>query len=91
MQEQLVAANQAELEKSERIRDLEKEIETLKEQLAASIPKPTEELDKEPPVEPVEAPAEGEPTSPRKRPVKKGALSAKAKARPKPAARGEHY
>lgn len=89
VQEQLAAANEAEAEKSDRIRDLEEEVATLKEQLAAALSKPeAEEAEVELPVEPVEVSAETEQQGPTRRSVKKSALTANAKAKPKATSRG---
>ncbi|KAL8438827.1 hypothetical protein Efla_003864 [Eimeria flavescens] len=79
MEEQLVAANQADVEKSERIRDLEEQVAHLQEQLAAATAKPTEPNGEgETPVEPVDTPPEPEPV-PQKRALKRGFAPGKAK------------
>ncbi|CDJ29234.1 LOW QUALITY PROTEIN: kinesin heavy chain, putative [Eimeria mitis] len=91
LEEQLAAANQAEAEKSDRIRELEEEVASLKEQLAAALPKPAaEEPEPELPVEPVEeVPAQTEQQPPTRRSVKKSALTTSAKAKPKATSRCE--
>ncbi|KAL8272372.1 hypothetical protein Esti_003662 [Eimeria stiedai] len=81
MEDQLIAANQAELEKSERIRELEQQVADLQEQLAAATAKPEEgEGEGELPVEPVDVTTESE-LAPPKRALKRGSVSAKSKAK----------
>lgn len=90
LQEQLVAASQAELEKSERVRELEEQVASLKEQLAAATAKTaSEEHEGEMPVELVDVPADGDHLSPQRKTVKKSSVTAKTKPKTKPAGRGE--
>lgn len=88
----MIAANQAEAEKSERIRELEEEVASLKEQLTAALAKPTElEGDGELPVKSLEVPVESEPVpapTP-KRAVKKASALTKAKAKAKVIGKGK--
>ena len=92
MQEQLIAANQAEAEKSERIRELEEEVANLKEQLAAAHAKPADgEPEGELPVQSLENPTESEqvPSTPiSKKALRKASVSTKAKGKSKASMRG---
>ncbi|CDI80302.1 kinesin heavy chain, putative [Eimeria praecox] len=84
LEEQLAAANQAEAEQSERVRDLEEEIASLKAQLAAALSKPAaEEPEVESPAEPAEVLPEPEQQPPARRSVKRSALAANAKGKAK--------
>ncbi|KAL8455599.1 hypothetical protein Emag_000594 [Eimeria magna] len=88
MEEQLIAANQAEVDKSERVRELEQQVADLQEQLAAATAKSEEgEGEGELPVESVELITESELVPP-KRALKKGYVSAKPKAKAR-SGRGE--
>ncbi|KAL8445792.1 hypothetical protein Emed_005348 [Eimeria media] len=81
MEDQLIAANQAEVDKSERIRELEQQVAELQEQLAAATAKPEAgEGEGELPAEPVEVIPESELVPP-KRALKRGSVSAKPKAK----------
>ncbi|KAL8435565.1 hypothetical protein ACSSS7_002410 [Eimeria intestinalis] len=79
MEDQLIAANQAEADKNERIRELEQQVADLQEQLEAVTAKPEEaEGEGELPVGPVDAIPESE-FPPSKRALKRGSVSAKPK------------
>ncbi|OEH74463.1 kinesin heavy chain-like protein [Cyclospora cayetanensis] len=88
LEEQLVAANQAEAEKSERIRELELEVSYLKEQLEAATSKPeVEEPERVLQAEPVEVTADGEHAVPQKRSLRKSLVSTKSRVKSKVVAR----
>ncbi|CDJ64465.1 kinesin heavy chain, putative [Eimeria necatrix] len=89
VEEQLAAANQAEAEKSDRIRELEEQVSNLKEQLAAAVAKSeTEDREAEPPVESKDQTADAEQQALTKRSGKKNTASAKAKTKTKAATKG---
>lgn len=92
LQEQLAAANQAEAEKSDRIRELEEQVSNLKEQLAAAVSKSeTEDRGAEPPVESKDQTADAEQQALTKRPGKKNTASPKAKTKTKAATKGQSH